>query len=55
MTDKSAPQPEAFWRDRIASEIGAKWAEVCNDDHDPENCLVCRHYYDAQRVAMGHL
>lgn len=55
MSDKSATQFEGFWRNQIASEIGAKWAEVCIDDHDPDHCLVCRDYRDAQRVALGHL
>lgn len=52
MSDKTAPQFEHHWRDRIAAAIGARWAAVCNDDHDPQHCDVCRHYADAQQAAL---
>ena len=52
MSDKTAHQFEDFWRHRIASDIGTRWALVCNDDHDPDNCDVCRYYADAQRAAL---
>jgi hypothetical protein len=47
MTDKTAIQPEAYWRQHIASEIDRRRHD------DPCDCTFCTHLTFAANVARG--